>query len=155
MRVIVIMLIFICVIGLYRTLARYFLGMNVYENYLSVVLPSEWLIHLIHLHTTSSLAIIVVLDVVYAVLFPLIFIWLGGRLYESFLSKELHLCPLCLGGEDKDHYKQNDDDRMKDNFILPCYLLCATCYKSPSHRNLCMIILLFFSSFFSYMFIQL
>lgn len=148
MRVIVIMLIFICVIGLYRTLARYFLGMNVYENYLSVVLPSEWLIHLIHLHTTSSLAIIVVLDVVYAVLFPLIYIWLGGRLYESFLSKELHLCPLCLGGEDKDRYKLNDDDRMKDNFILPCYLLCATCYKSPSHRNRCMIILLFFSSFF-------
>lgn len=151
MRVIVIMLIFIGIIGSYRTVARYILGMNVYENYLSVVLPSDWLIHLIHLHTTSSLAIIVMLDVVYAVLFPLIFIWLGCKLYESFLSRDVHLCPLCLGTCDenlKDDERMKDDDRMKDSLILPCYLLCATCCRERACQvNFCMIILLLFSSF--------
>lgn len=149
MRVIVIMLIFICIIGSYRTLARYILGINVYENYLSVVLPSDWLIHLIHIHTTSSLAIIVVLDVVYAVLFHLIFILLGCKLYESFLSKDVNLCPLCLGRYEENHYNLNDDDRMKDSFILPCYLLCATCSrKGACHANFLMIIVLLFSSLF-------
>lgn len=149
MRVIVIMFIFICIIGLYWILVRYILGMNVYENYFFVVLLSDWFIYLIYLYIMLLFVIIVVLDVVYVVFFFLIFILLGCKLYELFLLKDVNFCFLCLGRYEENYYNLNDDDRMKDSFIFFCYLFCVICFcKGVCCVNFFMIIVLFFSFFF-------
>lgn len=83
-RVILVLLILNTMFGFYRTLARLFYSKNISDDYLNIVRPNEWFFFLFR--EDFSPALIVCLDVFYAVGFPFTFLWLGGKLYTEYLS---------------------------------------------------------------------
>lgn len=87
-RVILVLLIFNTMFGLYRTLGRFFYSKYISDDYLDIVRPSEWFFYLFSGECFPAL--IVCLDVVYAVGFPFTFLWLGGKLYTEYLSSYPH-----------------------------------------------------------------
>lgn len=115
------------IIGIYRTLARYFWSKMVFVDYLNVARPNEFLVYLIYLIIDFPPVMVVVLDVVYAVIFPFSFLWFGEKLYDLYVSKEVYLCPnsLCIDKKDKDKMETMDAS-FGNNIIFPYYLLCGT-----------------------------
>lgn len=113
-RVILVLLILNTMFGLYRTLGRYFYSKYISDDYLHIVRPSEWFFYL--LSGKCFPALIVCLDVFYAVGFPFTFLWLGGKLYTEYLSNTSF--PHCLFNNDNDKVNLNS---FSDRFIFPSF----------------------------------
>lgn len=116
-RVILVLLILNTLFGFYRTLARFFYATNNSDDFLNIVRPSEWFFYLFS--GDCSPALIVCLDVLYAVVFPFTFLWLGGKLYTEYLS--ITSCPQCLCKNEKDTVILNTNNTFSDRFIFPSF----------------------------------
>nr|XP_022345154.1 uncharacterized protein LOC111137795 [Crassostrea virginica] len=73
--------------GLYRTLDRYFLSVNFFKGYLEVIRPSEPLCSILAYDT-----VVVTFDALIAVFVPLIFVWRGNLIYNTFVTNNLKCC---------------------------------------------------------------
>lgn len=128
------------IVGFYRTWVRYFWSKTFFVDYSNVARPNEFFVYVIYLIFDIPPILVVILDLIYAVIFPISFFCLGKQLHELYLSKEMNLCPqsLCQDEEEKDKIT-NMDASFGNKIIVPCYLLC-------NKRKLCPLVL-FFSSF--------
>ena len=73
-------------VGLYRTLGRFFiLHKKMYHDYVTVIKPSESLFSLLR----CDKQFILLFDTVYATILPFLFIEIGGKLYDNFVSEKL------------------------------------------------------------------
>lgn len=128
------------IVGFYRTWVRYFWSRTFFVDYSNVARPNEFFVYVIYLIFDIPPILVVILDLIYAVIFPISFLCLGKQLHELYLSKEMNLCPqsLCQDEEEKDKIT-NMDASFGNKIIVPCYLLC-------NKRKLCPLVL-FFSSF--------
>lgn len=114
------------IIGIYRTFGRYSWSKMVFVDYLNVVRPNEFLVYLIYLMTDLPPVMVLVLDLIYAVIFPFSFLWFGEKLYDLYLLKDGVLCPqsLCLDKKEEDKMRTMNAS-FSNNIIFPYYLLCA------------------------------
>lgn len=79
-------------VGLYRTIGRYCLGMHIYNDYLNVVLPSEPLLYIINMFIVSlSPGIVLMFDIVYAIVCPLLLLWLVKVPYKTYMFHEPYI----------------------------------------------------------------
>lgn len=78
--------------GLYRTVARYCLSQKFYHDYLMVIKPSEPLFYF----WTKSENLCLMLDVLYATICPLLFVYFGAELYDIFFTDDLCGEKTCL-----------------------------------------------------------
>ena len=79
--------------GLYRTFAKHTLSQKFDQDYLTVIKPSEPLFMFTKSETTC-----LALDVIYATLCPVVFVWIGEILYHDFFNGNLmggHLIDWC------------------------------------------------------------
>lgn len=132
------------IVGIYRTYVRYYWSNTFFVDYSNVARPNEFFVYVIYLIFDIPPILAFFLDLIYAVLFPISFLYLGKQLHELFLSKEMNLCPqsLCQDKEDKDKIT-NMDASFGNKIIVPCYLLCNRRKLCPLGHNC----VLFFSSF--------
>lgn len=93
-------------IGLYRTIGRYVLNKVMYKNYYEVIKPNESMCIIF-----KSDDVVIFADVIYAVLFPLSYVWIGDKLYNKFVVQdsvfEIHCCErlkrTCSTGTKSEH----------------------------------------------------
>lgn len=83
-------------IGLYRTIGRYVLNNDIYKNYSEVIKPNE---SMFTIFKSDSLEITA--DIIYAVLFPLSYVWIGDMLYKKFVDQDSVFDTPC-----RDHLKR-------------------------------------------------
>lgn len=108
--------------SMFQTYAKYMYStFFFYEDYLNVVRPNEWLIYLIF--NRSSPPVVGCIDCLYPIFFPIIFIYIGPKLYKAYLSKD-SFCPYCLSANG-DEDTSDENKSIGDAFIFPCYSLCA------------------------------
>lgn len=129
-RIILMLLIFNTWFGLYRTMARFYFSKKNSEDYLDIVRPSEWFLYLLYLSSDCSPALVVYLDVFYAVGFPFIFLWLGDKLYTEYLSNTS--CPQCLCGNERDQKILKINNTFSDRFIFPTYISFGNIFNATS-----------------------
>lgn len=122
--------------GLYRTIARYCLGMHIYNDYLNVVLPSEPLLYIINMYIVSiSPGIVLLFDIVYAIVCPLLLLWLVKAPYKTYMFHELYICY----AEENDNETMNNKRNLRDRFIFPCSLICKIiCFKHCTKSRYCL-----------------
>lgn len=132
------------IVGTYRTCRRYSSSKTFFVDYLNVARPNEFFVYVIYLIFDIPPILVVILDVIYAVIFPISFICLGKQLHELYLSKEMNLSPQSLCQDEKDIDKITKMDASFGNkIIVPCYLLCNKRKLCPLGHNC----VLFFTSF--------
>lgn len=108
-------------IGLYRTSYRYRLSQYIYKDYLDVVLPSESFLYFIYKDVVSiSQETVQMLDITYAIIFPLSFLFLVRNPYETSMFHKSCLCPPNATEEALKH-----QTKLKARFIFPCSLICG------------------------------
>lgn len=123
-------------VGLYRTIGRYCLGMHIYNDYLNVVLPSEPLFYIINMYIVSlSSGIVLMFDIVYAILCPLLLLWLVKVPYKAYMFHEPYICH----AEENINKKMNSKRNLRDRFIFPCSLICKIiCLKHCTKGRYCL-----------------
>lgn len=132
------------IVGTYRTVRRYSSSKTFFVDYLNVARPNEFFVYVIYLIFDIPPILVVILDFIYAVIFPISFICLGKQLHELYLSKEMNLSPQSLCQDEKDIDKITKMDASFGNkIIVPCYLLCNKRKLCPLGHNC----VLFFTSF--------
>lgn len=119
-------------VGLYRTIGRYCLGMHIYNDYLNVVLPSEPLLYIINMFIVSlSPGIVLMFDIVYAIVCPLLLLWLVKVPYKTYIFNEPYIC----NAEENINKKMNSKRNLRDRFIFPCSLICKIiCLKQCTKK---------------------
>ena len=88
-------LLWLCILlifGLYRTGARYCLSQNFYHDYLMVIKPSDPLVFILTKNEIPCL----IIDIVYATIFPFLFVFIGAKLYHIFFTGDLCGEKTCL-----------------------------------------------------------
>lgn len=120
--------------GLYRTVCRFSLN-KMYNNYHTVVRTSEPLFSLI---AKSSETWALVLDIIYAIICPFFYIFLGQKLYEQYLENDLRLCSL----EKKEQQMLIiSNKRIIDRFTFQYYRFCSIfqtdCCKDDGENGKC------------------
>lgn len=123
-------------VGLYRTIGRYCLGMHIYNDYLNVVLPSEPLFYIINMYIVSlSSGIVLMFDIVYAIVCPLLLLWLVKVPYKAYMFHEPYICH----AEENINKKMNSKRNLRDRFIFPCSLICnIICLKHCTKSRYCL-----------------
>lgn len=123
-------------VGLYRTIGRYCLGMHIYNDYLNVVLPSEPLLYIINMFIVSlSPGIVLMFDIVYAIVCPLLLLWLVKVPYKTYMFHEPYICH----AEENINKKMNSKRNLRDRFIFPCSLICKIiCLKHCTKSRYCL-----------------
>lgn len=123
--------------GLYRTVGRYYILKETYEDYLTVVRPSEPFLFLM-LKDICKEECIVVLDAIYATVFPLFYIIVGCISYQIFLTDDQGIC--CCSSWNRDHMLINDNNKMiSERFAFRYHQFCSglneLCYVKGCCRN--------------------
>lgn len=113
--------------GLYRTIGRYILNESIFEDYTNVVRPNEPFLLI-----TSSDTTIVVIDIIYAVMLPLLYILFGKISYETFVEKNVWFVP-CKLQDYTDEEAAFDYTKISDKFAFPCYLICNCSRRNPDN----------------------
>lgn len=116
--------------GLYRTLGRYFLLKETYVDYVTVVRPSEPIVFCIG----CGIVCTVILDVIYAVVFPLTYIYVGYITYQKFFESEQRIY-CCIPEDDDWQLFANDDLSYK--FTFRFYQFCRTTKKLCFFKGCC------------------
>lgn len=116
--------------GLYRTLGRYFLLKETYVDYVTVVRPSEPIVFCIG----CGIVCTVILDVIYAVVFPLTYIYFGYITYQKFFESEQRIYS-CIPEDDDWQLIANDDLSYK--FTFRFYQFCKTTKKLCFFKGCC------------------
>lgn len=104
------------IFGLYRTVARYCLSQKFYHDYLMVIKPSEPLFIL-----TKSEILCLIFDVLYTTICPLLFVFIGAELYDTFFTGDLFGEKTCLCVRDwfKGHLCQKSSVEIDLTQLLP------------------------------------
>lgn len=127
-RLIYLMWIFILLpFGFCRTVLRPIL------NEMSIVGPSEPFLSLI---STSWVVPIVILDVLYAIVCPFFYIFLGHTLHKKFTQDNLQICTCWPEEKDDDQAFIENNTRVSDRFTFRCYQFCKT-LRVYSYKNNC------------------
>lgn len=116
--------------GLYRTIGRYILNESIFEDYTNVVRPNEPVLLIF-----SSDTAIFVIDILYAVIFPLLYIIIVRRLYKKFVQKNVWFVP-CKSQDYIEKEAIFDSPMISDKFAFPCFLICS-CSCSCNADNNC------------------
>lgn len=120
----------------------------IFVDFLNVACLNEFFVYLIYLIIDIPPIRVVILDFIYAVIFPMSILCLGKKLHELNLWNEMSLCPrsLCRDeGEDDKVKITNMNASFGNNIIVPCYTLCNKRKMCPFEYNC----ISFFSSFLS------
>lgn len=118
----------------------------IFVDFLNVACLNEFFVYLIYLIIDIPPIRVVILDFIYAVIFPMSILCLGKKLHELNLWNEMSLCPrsLCRDeGEDDKVKITNMNASFGNNIIVPCYTLCNKRKMCPFEYNC----ISFFSSF--------
>lgn len=118
--------------GLYRTIGRYCILMDIYKDYFIVVRTSEPLLSRM---SESAEGFIVALDALYAVVFPFVYIFVGSISYQRFLTSDQRIC--CYDSEDKDQTFITTNKPLSDIFTFRFYQFCKTMNKLCFPRGCC------------------
>lgn len=128
-------LIILLFFGFYRTVGRFLLLKETYDDYLTVVLPSEpFFLILQNLEVKDINLYIVILDAIYAIGFPLIYIYFGCMSYQSFFKSEQRINS-CIS-EDND-WQIITKDEVSYKFTIPFYKFCRTTKKLCFFKGCC------------------
>nr|XP_022338855.1 uncharacterized protein LOC111134258 [Crassostrea virginica]XP_022338856.1 uncharacterized protein LOC111134258 [Crassostrea virginica]XP_022338857.1 uncharacterized protein LOC111134258 [Crassostrea virginica] len=102
--------------GFYRTFARYCLSQKFYHDYLMVIKPSEPLFYF----WTKSENLCLMLDVLYATICPLLFVYFGAELYDIFFTDDLCGEKTCLRVKDwfKGHLCQKNSSNTELKLLI-------------------------------------
>lgn len=85
MRLLFLLWVFILLpFGIYRTYWRYDILRTTYEYYFTVARPSEPFLHMMYQKLGISEELVLVLDILYATVFPLFYVFVGHATYEVF-----------------------------------------------------------------------
>lgn len=96
-------------VGLYRTLGRfYILDKEIYHDYVTVVKPSESILNIKKSWNEHS---ILAIDSIYATCAPLIFVFISGILYRTFVNDEKE--------EDGEEGKRDKHNGISEKFSKP------------------------------------
>lgn len=107
--------------GLYRTIFRFNLN-KMYNNYHSVVRTSEPMFGRI---AKCSECWALALDIIYATLFPMIYVCLAQVLYKMHLKDDLRLCS-CSKQKDEDQSLIISNKKIRDRFTFRYFQFCKT-----------------------------
>lgn len=112
--------------GLYRTLGRSNILLEMYNNYLPVVGPSEPIFIPICKSDYPKLVDLCIkkLDIAYAIVFPLIYILLGFISYKKFLSNDTRICCLASKSSEKSQVLFAETSKISDRFTILFYQFC-------------------------------
>lgn len=110
----------------------------IFVDFLNVACLNEFFVYLIYLIIDIPPIRVVILDFIYAVIFPMNILCLGKKLHELNLWNEMSLCPrsLCRDeGEDDKVKITNMNASFGNNIIAPCYTLCNKRKMCPFEYN--------------------
>lgn len=110
--------------GLYRTIGRKTLLGHMYNNYLNVVRPSEPMFELICENAKDKDVCNFSLDIVYATVFPFVYIILGYISYKIFLTNHFKTC-CCFPEINEDEGVIRKSKGVSDRFAFRYYQLCT------------------------------
>lgn len=126
-RLIFLMWIFILVpFGICRTVLR-----PVF-NEMSIVGPSEPILNII---PPSSVVGIVELDFLWAIVCPLLYIFLGHTAHKRFIQDNLQICSCFSSEEDDDQTLIENNTRVSDRFTFRCYQFCKVLHVHSLKSN--------------------
>lgn len=112
--------------GSYRTIGRYCILKKTYEDYLTVVRPSEPFIYLICKNKCKE-EVMVVLDFIYAAIMPFFYIFFGCISYQIFLTQDQRIC--CCHSNYKDQMLIYNNKMINTRFTFRFYQFCNTVNK--------------------------
>lgn len=110
--------------GLYRTIVRHVISSNIYKNF-AVLRPSEPFFSFIDDDTVAFRV-----DVVYASLFPIIFICIGGNSFKKYKKDNGPLdCQSQMSG--------GNETNFIETLTSPCYRVCTVIYSCLKNDCCC------------------
>lgn len=78
-----------------------------------------------------SPGIVLMFDIVYAIVCPLLLLWLVKVPYKTYMFHEPYIC----NAEENINKKMNSKRNLRDRFIFPCSLICKIiCLKQCTKK---------------------